>query len=925
MREQPVTGACRSWRWEAISREQLAAVAAAPLPGRVPAVATRRELHRDVFLDTAERSLRARGVRCRLRCTAEGTATLTLWTAGESGTEQRVSVRVDSTEPSEALAQRTIVRRRLAGLVDPAALQPWIALEVERVSRFAGRDWLGRPLVVVHYDDITVRRDSAARSFQLVTEHHLRGSAELAERIAADHGARLRPAPAPLQRAELLMKWLPMAGSGGDSAHSGAMSTGEAGADPAFLDPELSFLESQQRVLSLAESSELPLAERLRFLGIVAANLDEFFMVRVAGLKAALPELTEESAVATDRIAQLEAIATAVRGLQQRQQGAAQRCLAALGVHGVIVRRWNELHPHAAAALRDRYREEIHPALTPLAMTMSPGHPPPRLPSLSRSIAAVLRDRRGGASHFAQIDVPADLPPFLDVEGSAAGEVVPLAEVIRGNLDLLYPADVIEEAWLVRVTRGSLVAIDDMSAADLLEAVDAATRRADPDPIVRVQTEPGMPQFLRQLLVEELGRERVQERAPLEPRDLYELDGAFDFTELAALPLPDDPTLHEPPWTPTVPVAREVPLFETIAAGDLLVHHPFESFADTVVRLLREAADDPAVVVIRMTLYRTGEHSPVIEALRRAARRGKQVYAFVELRARFDEARNVRWVRELEKAGVHVVYGLVGLKTHAKAALIVRREGDRLRRYAHIGSGNYNARTGLAYTDLSLFTADPQITSDVADLFNGLTGSSAPAVQPGSGMLVAPSCMLAPLLAMIEQEAAHARAGRPAWIRIKVNGLSDPDIVRALQRAAADGVAVDLIVRGICTLRIPETTPGLRVVATVGPFLEHSRIYAFANAGAPRYYIGSADLRTRNLRRRIELLVPVRDPAACRRLDDLLTRYLEDPRGWELQPDGHYRWRAGPGPGAQQALLAAVREGGPANVNWHHGLSAAAH
>lgn len=916
-----MTGAPRTWRWEVRSREQLDRLAAAPLPDGVPVVARRRSFHRDVHLDTPDRALRARGIQCRLRCTSDGASSLAL---AFRDPVARFTCRVASSEPLEALAERSPVRRRIAGLADPATLQPWVALEVERESLYAGRDWLRRPLVALHFDEVTVRRDEAARTFQQVSLHQVRGRSAVAARVAAHFAAfGLSPATPAVQRAELLLKWLPATGTGVAAPVTGTVSAESGAGDLAFLDPELSFLESQHRVLSLAEAPDVPLGERLRFLGIVAANVDEFFMVRVAGLKASLPELTEESAALPDRVAQLEAIAAAAAVLQQRLQAAARACLAALAPHGVTIRRWQELDGSAAAALRERYRDEIHPALTPLAMTMSPGHPPPRLPDRAQSIAVVLRDRRGGAPHFAQVDVPDGLPRFLAASDRTPGAVVPLAEVIRANLDLLHPGDVIEHAWLVRVTRGSLVAIDDTATADLLEAVEAATQAGPPDPVVRVEMEAGMPAFVRQLLLEELAQERGQEHAPLEPRDVFEVDGPLDLGELDALPLPDDPALHYPSFAPALPVPRQVPMLDAIASGDLLVHHPYDSFADTVVRLLREAADDPAVVVIRMTLYRTGEQSPIVDALRRAARHGKQVYAFVELRARFDEARNVRWVRELEKAGVHVVYGLVGLKTHAKAALIVRREGERLRRYAHVGSGNYNARTGLAYTDLGLFTADPAIASDVADLFNAITGSSVPAIRPISGMLVAPSHMLGPLLAMIEQEAAHARAGLPAWIRIKVNGLSDPDVVRALHRAAAEGVTVDLVVRGICTLRPPAGGRGIRVVATVGRFLEHSRIYAFANGGAPRYFIGSADLRTRNLRRRVEILVPVRDAAGCARLARLLAQYVEDPRGWELQPDGSYRARGGRGACTQEALLGEAAAGDGANVNWQHGLSAA--
>jgi polyphosphate kinase len=481
---------------------------------------------------------------------------------------------------------------------------------------------------------------------------------------------------------------------------------------------------------------------------------------------------------------------------------------------------------------------------------------------------------------------------------------VPLEEVIRDNLDTLYPNSVVYQAYFFRVTRAGDLQVDEQHADDLLEAVDAATRRRPENAVVRVEVERAMPAVLRDLVLDELRREPGADALSLGIDDVYEVDGPLDLRCVDDLALPKDAALHFPPFTPAEPVRPEVPVVDAVRPRDLLVHHPFESFAGTVVRFLQEAAVDPDVTTIKLTLYRAGDRSPVVEALSEAARRGKQTVAFVELRARFDEERNVAWVRALETAGVHVVYGLVGYKTHAKAALVVRREQDQLRRYAHVGTGNYNPRTGLHYTDLSLLTADEAITADVADLFNALTGSSAPPERLARGALVAPGQLLHALLEQIEREAAHARAGREARIRIKVNGLSDAEVVRALQRAAQDGVRVELAVRGICTLR--PLAPTIRVVAHVGRFLEHSRIYHFANGGDPRYYIGSADLRTRNLRRRVELLVPVRDAAARATLDRLLGLYLDDPTAWELTASGTYVRRTGGGLSAQEALMREV-------------------
>jgi polyphosphate kinase len=543
-----------------------------------------------------------------------------------------------------------------------------------------------------------------------------------------------------------------------------------------------------------------------------------------------------------------------------------------------------------------------------MAMTLSPGHPFPRLPHLSLAIGAVLLDR-DGAPHFAEVELPGELPRFLHLRADRLTHAVPLEEVARANLDVLHPSSRVEQAWLFRVTRTSDLELDEACADDLLEAVAAATRQRARRGAVRVEVERGMPMVMRDVVLESLRREPGAEGLPLGTGDVYETDGLLDLRGLDALELPDAAALSYEPFRPRKPVPARRGFLDAVRDGDLLVHHPFDSFADTVLRFLREAAADPDVTALKITLYRVGDRSPVIEALCEAARRGKQVVAFVELRARFDEERNVGWVRALSEAGVHVVYGLVGLKTHAKAALVVRREaGGQPRRYAHVGTGNYDARSALRYTDLSLFSADDALTGDVAALFNALTGTSAPPERLPGGALVAPRQLLPALLELVEREAAHARAGRAACIRIKVNGLSDDEIVRALARAARDGVEVALLVRGICTLR-PDGPDGggrLRVRSVVGRFLEHSRIYHFANGGDAHWFIGSADLRSRNLRRRVELLAPVHDAAGRAMLGSLLDLYLRDAGAWELTPSGAYVRGEGTGEGAQAALLRAL-------------------
>lgn len=926
------------WRWNVLSLEQLRALSVAPLPGGIAASAPVRSLHRDLYLDTVDGVLRARGVALRLRLTADDRQTLSLMIHEAGSAATCVAAVVHAADPAEAVQERNTVTRRLRGIVDPQRLGVRIELEVERATRTADRDWIGRPRVELHYDNISIRRESSVRTFQQLSVHARRDAARVA-RLAAllERELGLRPAEPPMQRAELLLKWMPLQPAGapeGPGAHGAVGALGAASGemqrtDPDFLHPELSFLQSQWRVLAMADDARVPLAERLRFVAIVAANLDEFFMTRVAGLKFASPELAEESTGAWgDVVQQLAAICAAARALQDQHYAVAAGCLAAAAPHGVRIRSWEDLTAEERDHLRERYREDIHPALTPLAMTMSPGHPFPRLPHLSLSMAAVLRDAGGGASHFAQVEIPDDLPRVLRAHpDDATLDVVPIEAVIRANLGALYPGVEVEHAYFLRVTRSSLLALDETQASDLLEAMDDATRRRPDAAVVRIEVERAMPPLLRELVVDEMRRERGTAHGPLGMDDVYEVDGLLDLRALADLELPASPALRYPVFSATSPVPAGESLLSRIASGDLLVHHPFESFDETVVRFVCEAAADPSVTIMKMTLYRVGEHSPIVDALRAAARSGKQVYAFVELRARFDEERNVKWVRALEKAGVHVAYGLVGLKTHAKGALVVRREAGRLRRYVHVGTGNYNPNTGRAYTDLSLFSADEHLAADVADLFNSLTGSSAPLDRTANGALVAPAGMLTGLLSLIEHEAANARAGHPAAIRIKVNGLSDPEVVRALERAADDGVVVDLVVRGICTLRPPPRGAGrpVRVVATTGRFLEHSRIYHFANGGSPRYYIGSADLRPRNLRRRVELLAPVHDASACARLDALLTLYLSDPTAWELGHDGSYVQRLGSGPGAQDALLTGAA--GPparANAKWEHALSPAA-
>ncbi len=672
-----------------------------------------------------------------------------------------------------------------------------------------------------------------------------------------------------------------------------------ATAAPSFLNPELSLLAFQERVLALAESADTPLGERLRFLAIVSSNLDEFYMVRMAGLRAgARKRGGTHGEDGQTRPQQLAEITARLADITARQARCLAACLGELAAAGLRLRTWRELTDAQRAEMREMFRDEHYAALTPMAMTSSPGHPLPRLQHHTLSLAVVFRRADDGKLHYAEVELPRDTPRFLRVPFAESPDLIALEDVMRGNLDLLYPHEQIENAYVFRVTRAAELALDEENAEDLLDAVAAATQQRPYNPAVRLEVERGMPPRLRELLIEDLSREKAPGSGPAPVIDLslvQEIDGMVDLRSLHDLPLPPNPALHYRSLAAREVVPRGRPMREAIAERDLLVHHPFEDFAGSVVRFLREAALDPAVAAIKITLYRVGNPSPVIDALLDAAARGKSVVAFVELKARFDEESNVTWARALEDAGGRVVYGLVGLKNHAKVALVVRRENDQLRRYVHVGTGNYNARSGAQYTDLSLFTCDIALADDASALFNYLTGSSHPPRELKSGALVAPRQLLPAMLDLIEREAAHARAGRPAGMTCKLNGLSDPEVVRALYAASGAGVPIDLVVRGLCTLRpgVKKQSEHIRVISVVGRFLEHSRIYRFHNGGSPEYFIGSADLRSRNLRRRVELLVPVRDADNRARLDEILAGYLEDETAWDLGPDGTYTRRAG--------------------------------
>jgi polyphosphate kinase len=650
-----------------------------------------------------------------------------------------------------------------------------------------------------------------------------------------------------------------------------------------YINRELSSLEFNRRVLNEARDARNPLLERVKFLAIFASNLDEFFQIRVSGLMdqaAARAALTSPG----DRTAaeQLADIRARFNDLLIEQRDAFEGVCSALHDAGIDLVEYAEVPEHHEA-LRQRFIDEIYPVLTPLAV--DPGHPFPYISTLSLSIAVRMEDPDEREERFARVKVPAVLPRFLEIE---PGRFVLLEQVIAANLDMLFSGMTIHETHLFRVTRNADLELEEDEADDLMMAIEEELRRRRFGEAVRLEVDQAMPASMRRILERGVG---------VDVRDCYEIPGMLDHTGLWQIAEQDRPDLKLPPYAPVVP-SRLVPpdedepadVFAAIRAGDLLVHHPYESFAASTQRFIAQAASDPDVLSIKMTLYRTSGDSPIVRDLIAAAERGKQVVVLVEIKARFDEEANITWARKLEQAGAHVVYGLVGLKTHSKTVLVVRREGSSLRRYVHIGTGNYNPGTARLYTDFGLLSCRPELGADVSDLFNVLTGLSRQ--RDFRRLIVAPMNLRNWVLDMIKREADHARVGRPARIIIKLNSLVDAACVNALYEAHAAGVEIDLIIRGICSLwpGIPGVSEGIRVRSIVGQYLEHSRVFHFGNDGQPEWYIGSADLMERNLDRRVEALVPVEDPEARQRIQDVLEVMLaDDRRSWQLGADGAYR------------------------------------
>jgi len=673
--------------------------------------------------------------------------------------------------------------------------------------------------------------------------------------------------------------------------------------DDRFLDRELSWTAFNARVLELALDETQPLLERVRFMAIFASNLDEFFMVRIAGLKrriaagVAVPSASGLSP--RDVLARSLDIS---RDLMERHATAFHRSIRpSLSAEGIDLVGWNELSDDERIEISRTYRERVFPILTPLAV--DPAHPFPYISGLSLNLAIVMRNPATGHEHFARVKVPPIINRWLPAD---PGRYVPLEDVIAAHLDLLFPGMEILDHHAFRVTRNEDLEVEEDDAENLLKALEQELLRRKFGPPVRLEVDESIDPGVLDLLVSELGvrsEEVVRVHGPLDLRSLNEI-ADIDRPDLRFEPFV--PGTHE--HLAEVETASPADMFGALRKRDVLVHHPYDSFATSVQRFIEQAARDPHVLAIKQTLYRTSGDSPIIDSLIDAARSGKQVLVLVEIKARFDEQANIRWARKLEKAGCHVVYGLVGLKTHCKLALVIRDEPEGLRRYAHIGTGNYNPKTARLYEDFGLLTADPEITGDLTRLFNNLSGYAQDLSY--DRLLVAPSGLRAGLVERIDGEIAHHRAGRPAHIRIKVNSIVDEVIIDKLYEASRIGVPVDLVVRGICTLRpgVPGFSDRIRVSSVLGRFLEHSRVYWFANGGDPAAWIGSADLMHRNLDRRVEVLVRIPEAEHVEALGDLLAAMADDgTRAWRLGTDG--TWSRNDGDlDVQELLITRARE-----------------
>ena len=662
-----------------------------------------------------------------------------------------------------------------------------------------------------------------------------------------------------------------------------------------FLDRELSWLRFNQRVLELAEDPTIPLLERVRFLAIFTSNLDEFFMVRVAGLKrriAAGVAVRAASGLMPREV--LEQILTVTGELSQRQaQLFNDEIVPALSGEGIELVRWADLDRNEQKQCKRMFKERIFPVLTPLAV--DPAHPFPYISGLSLNLAVLIRNPKSDKQHFARVKVPPIFSRFVPLGDQ---RFVPLEDVIAEHLNRLFPGMEIQQVHSFRVTRNEDLEVEEDDAENLLAALEKELLRRRFGPPVRLEVEESIDPAVLELLVGELG---------VSEDEVYRLPGPLDLRGLHGIADLSREELKYPAFLPSthhrlaeVESAAPVDVFKAARRNDVLLHHPYDSFSTSVQRFIEQAAADPHVLAIKQTLYRTSGDSPIIDALIDAAEAGKQVLVIVEIKARFDEQANIRWARKLEQAGCHVVYGVVGLKTHCKLAMVVRDEGDAshghggIRRYAHIGTGNYNPKTSRMYEDLGLITTDERVTEDVAHLFNNLSGWSRNASY--AELLVAPDSVRSGLVEQVHAEIAHHKAGRPARIRLKANSVVDEALIDSLYLASREGVPVELLVRGICALRpgVPGLSDNITVRSVLGRFLEHSRIFWFENGGDPQAWIGSADMMHRNLDRRVEVLVRLPDADSVAEVGELLDlAFADDTMAWLLDAEGDWKRNGG--------------------------------
>ena len=649
-----------------------------------------------------------------------------------------------------------------------------------------------------------------------------------------------------------------------------------------LTDREISWLSFNERVLELAEDESLPLLERVRFLAIFSSNLDEFFMVRVASLHRKLETgVTARNTAGHTPRELMKEISLKTEALMNRHsQTFHQSILPALEKENVLIVTWDQLDQEERGYVSKLFSDRIFPVLTPLAV--DPSHPFPYISGLSLNLAVIVKNSKTSEQFFARVKVPPILSRFIPTNSVGSTRFIPLEEVIAIHLQELFPGMVIEDHYTFRVTRNQDLEIEEEESEDLLLTLEQELLRRRFGPPVRLEIEKGIDKALLETLAAELAIDKENIISVATPLDLTDLNRIADLD----LPHLKFPVFRSRTAQALAEVDIEEPesFFSAIKRGEILLHHPYESFTSSVVQFLQSAAEDPRVLAIKQTLYRTSGDSPIIEALIEAAEAGKQVLAVIEIRARFDEQANVRWARKLEAAGVHVVYGLMGLKTHAKLSLVVRDEADGLRSYCHIGTGNYNPKTARMYEDLGILSADPILTDDLSKLFNQLSGFAPQSTY--KRLLVAPRSLRSGLLEKIDIEIANVKSGKPAGIRFKLNSLLDEEFIEKFYEASKSGVKIELLIRGICALQpgIPGVSENIHVRSILGRFLEHSRIFHFVNGGKDEYWIGSADLMHRNLDRRVESLVRIQDAGHISSLNHILTEGLSaESSGWTLE------------------------------------------